>query len=1120
MKRIYLGALLSWCALTVLTTNARAQDGVLPSGFSEALVADGFPAPTAMEFAPDGRLFVALQNGRVRIVKNGVALANDFLKLTVDNRGERGLVGLTFDPNFAANRNVYVYYTVPGNDARGPFNRISRFRADAANPDLVEANSEQVLFELEALSGATNHNGGAMHFGPDGKLYVAVGDNAKGANAQNRDNLLGSMLRLNSDGTPATGNPYEVKNNRLDALWAMGLRNPFTFGFDPQGGRMLINDVGQATWEEINDGLAGSNYGWPTTEGPTTDARFRSPLYAYTHGGNADQGYAITGGVFYRGAQFPVNFGGKYFYADYVNGWIRTFDPQTNLTAPFAAPRPGVSPVDLDVGPDGALYYLAYGKGAVYRIAFGGAPAIVQQPQNQTAKVGQNATFRVVATGTAPLAYQWQRNGENLNGANSDTLTITVASADNGALYRCVVSNASGSAVSNSAALTVEAGQAPVAKIDLPLEGALYRAGETIAFEGGGTDAEDGVLPAQNLSWRVDFHHDTHLHPFVPETPGIARGSFTPATQGETADNVFYRVVLTVRDSSGQSATAFRDVLPRKANFTLQSSVPGLQVTLDGRGQNAPITVRGVVGVERTLGAVSPQVLAGVTYTFRAWSDGGALAHTISTPENDTIYTALWSDDRAPTVAFDGALVNGATYRKVTSVAGTASDIGVGLERIELQLQRDSDDFYYNGLAWVFTPSTYAAQGTSTWSANLPPLSDGGYNVRAFAFDAGGARGETAALRFSIDGNALENDRQAPQIRFAAIATSVLQTSFPNLTGTLSDAENGSGVARVALQLQRASDGAFWDGAKWSASGILEARFDATRWAYRGALPPERNTDGARYRVLVVAFDRAGNRGQAQIAFALDRALPLVSIETPRAGATLNQSELAAAPFVGGRASDSNGVRGVLVNLRRTVRIDGRVRTQFWAGGDRWTDGYDPKINDLRATIGADNENRDGVFWKLRVPQLLVGNYALRAISVDGAERRGSVVNTWRVVGVPLQVAIISPAKDAATPSLGSISGTASGSEIRGVTVVVFRAASENHRAGYWNGGDIWNPIFTSDAERPAQLRARGSEVDWELQVPNFAPGYYQLRATATDGNGARVATPVQAVVLGAIAVQ
>ena len=1118
MKRIYLSVLLGLCAWT---TNVRAQDGVLPSGFSEALVADGFPAPTAMEFAPDGRLFVALQNGRVRIVKNGVALANDFVKLTVDNRGERGLVGLTFDPNFAINRNVYVYYTVPGSEARGPFNRISRFRA---NGDVVEANSEQILFELEALSGATNHNGGAMHFGPDGKLYVAVGDNANGANAQNRDNLLGSMLRLNANGTPASGNPYEVKNNRLDALWAMGLRNPFTFGFDPTSGRMLINDVGQSTWEEINDGLAGSNYGWPTTEGPTNDAHFRSPLYAYLHGSNADQGYAITGGVFYRGAQFPASFGGKYFYADYVNGWIRVFDPQTNLTAPFAAPRAGVSPVDLDVGPDGALYYLAYGKGAVYRITFGGAPAIVQQPQNQTATVGQSATFRVVATGTAPLAYQWQRNGENLNGANSDTLTIMVTSADNGALYRCVVSNANGSAVSNGASLTVEAGQAPVAKINLPVAGALYRAGETIAFEGGGTDAEDGVLSAQNLSWRVDFHHDTHLHPFVPETPGIARGSFTPATQGETSDNVFYRVTLTVRDSSGQSATAFRDVLPRKANFTLNSNVPGLQITLDGAPQNAPLTVRGVVGVERTLGALSPQVLAGVTYTFRAWSDGGAQTHTISTPENDTTYTVLWSDDRAPEIAFDGALVNGATYRKVTSVAGAANDVGVGLERIEIQLQRDSDDFYYNGSVWTATPATYVAQGTNNWSATLPTLADGGYNVRAFAFDRGDARGDTASLRFSIDGNALENDRQAPQIRFAAAATTALQTSFPNLTGTLNDGENGSGVARVALQLQRASDSAFWDGSKWSASGILAAQFNQALWAYRGALPPERNMDGARYRVRVVAFDRAGNRGQAQIAFALDRALPTVSIETPKNGAILNQSDFAAAPFIGGHASDSNGVRGVLVNLRRTVRIDGRVRTQFWAGGERWTEGYDATVNDLRATIGADigadEESRSGVTWKLRVPQLLIGNYAVHAIAVDGAERRGSTVNTWRVAGVPLQVAIVAPVKDAALPSLGSIRGTARGSDIRGVTVVVFRAASENHRAGYWNGGEVWNPIFTPEAEHPAQLRVRGSEAEWELRVPNFAPGFYQLRATLSAGSGARVSTPIQSVVLGAIAAQ
>ena len=135
------------------------------------------------------------------------------------------------------------------------------------------------------MSSATNHNGGALSFGPDGKLYAAVGENANGANAQSMANLLGKMLRINKDGSIPDRQPVlhcrPPGNNR--AIWALGLRNPFTFAFNPAGGQLFINDVGQNTWEEINDGIAGANYGWPTTEGATTNPQFRSPRYAYNH---------------------------------------------------------------------------------------------------------------------------------------------------------------------------------------------------------------------------------------------------------------------------------------------------------------------------------------------------------------------------------------------------------------------------------------------------------------------------------------------------------------------------------------------------------------------------------------------------------------------------------------------------------------------------------------------------------------------------------------------------------------------------------------------------------------------------------------------------------------------
>jgi glucose/arabinose dehydrogenase len=322
-----------------------------------------------MEFAPDGRLFVCQQTGQLRIISSGSLLPTPFVSVTVNSSGERGLLGVTFDPNFANNQFVYIYYTATTPTIH---NRVSRF---TANGDIASVGSEVVILDLNDLSSATNHNGGAIHFGPDGKLYVAVGENANGSNSQTLSNLLGKILRINSDGTIPTDNPFfstATGNNR--AIWALGLRNPYTFAFQPSTGRMFINDVGQGAWEEINDAIGGSNYGWSICEGVCGNPSFRDPLFQYGHGTGPTIGCAISGGAFYNPPviTYPSNYVGKYFYGDYCGGWIRRFDPGTNTAQDFAT---GLSsPVDLHIGPDGNLYYLARGGGGVVlKIVYSGA---------------------------------------------------------------------------------------------------------------------------------------------------------------------------------------------------------------------------------------------------------------------------------------------------------------------------------------------------------------------------------------------------------------------------------------------------------------------------------------------------------------------------------------------------------------------------------------------------------------------------------------------------------------------------------------------------------------------------------------------------------------------------
>ena len=370
----------------LLASVSAIDAATLPPGFTETAIS-GLTNPTAMEIAPNGRIFVCQQGGSLRVIKDGVLLSTPFLTLSVDANGERGLLGIAFDPNFAGNNFLYVYYTVPTTPRH---NRVSRF---TANGDIVVPGSEQIILELDNLSSATNHNGGAIHFGPDGKLYVAVGENANGANAQTLSNRLGKVLRINSDGSIPTDNPFfntAAGSNR--SIWALGLRNPFTFAFQPGTGRMFINDVGEVTWEEINDGIAGSNYGWNLNEGPTSNPLFRSPLFAYQHGFGATTGCAIAGGAFYNPAavQFPQSFVGKYFFADLCSGWIRVFDPSAGTASDFAS---NISnPVDMKVGADGSLYYLARGSGAVFRVQFL-EPMLISEPGSDSAVALDSVTL-------------------------------------------------------------------------------------------------------------------------------------------------------------------------------------------------------------------------------------------------------------------------------------------------------------------------------------------------------------------------------------------------------------------------------------------------------------------------------------------------------------------------------------------------------------------------------------------------------------------------------------------------------------------------------------------------------------------------------------------------------
>ena len=374
----FFGRVLPAALLGLAFASGSPARAAIREGFSEAVLADSLNSPVSMAIAPDGRVFVCEQGGRLRVVKNGRLLAKPFLVVPAYVNLEEGLLGVAFDPAFAWNRRVYLLYTY-GSPAR--HNVVIRCEASG---DTAEAKSIRTIFELDPHL-QHQHVGGGIHFGRDGMLYIGTGDNDHGEWSQSLHNSFGKILRIRSDGRLPSDNPfYKIATGRNRAIWARGLRNAFSFDIDGRTGRMFINDVGGSEVEEVNDGVAGANYGWPVFEGPGHGEGFRSPVHHYGH----DQGCAITGGVFYspRDAMFPPEWRGRYFFAEYCKNEIRWLDP----AAPDSAEVFGVTrvpgPVDLRVGPDGALYYLVRGnsnpvggddtsRGMVVRVAWDGGAA-------------------------------------------------------------------------------------------------------------------------------------------------------------------------------------------------------------------------------------------------------------------------------------------------------------------------------------------------------------------------------------------------------------------------------------------------------------------------------------------------------------------------------------------------------------------------------------------------------------------------------------------------------------------------------------------------------------------------------------------------------------------------
>jgi glucose/arabinose dehydrogenase len=364
----------------------------MPSGIvSEAFLSDA-AVPVSLAFATDGRLFYnELKTGRIRIVQDGVLLSEPFYQFGVAGQPETGLIGLALDPDFAHNHYVYVFYTsVPGGGtesggSNGP-NQVVRLTE-------VRNKGTELTPILPDLPSGPIHNAGTLRFGPDGKLYVGLGDTDQGTNAQDLGSLAGKILRVNSDGSIPNDNPFAGQPGKQGAIWAYGLRNPYSFAFHPAGHQLLAIENGPGDNDELDTIIKGANYGWPPT-GYKYKPGIVDPIAVM------NPPIGPTGMTFYVGTQLS-DWTNDWFYCNYHQAQLRRvrLAPGSFDRIVFEEVVKQGCALDVATGPDGALYY-SDNKG-IYRLRTPSAP-VLPAVQAVVQPAAPAPTPEPLATGTRP----------------------------------------------------------------------------------------------------------------------------------------------------------------------------------------------------------------------------------------------------------------------------------------------------------------------------------------------------------------------------------------------------------------------------------------------------------------------------------------------------------------------------------------------------------------------------------------------------------------------------------------------------------------------------------------------------------------------------------------------
>lgn len=696
-----MAALLAVGILSVLYAT-RGPAATLPTDFDDRLVAS-VGSPIALAFTPNARMLVATQLGQVRVYKGGRLLQAPALDLSgkICKSFSQGLLGVTVDPNFAANHYVYLFYThdkfgsCPLDEPTNPNNPVNRVSRFVMAGDTLDPASEVIL--VDDIPSHGSHNAGDLHFGRDGYLYVSIGDGAcdyandSGCNGQNdaaRDQnvLLGKILRITRNGAIPKTNPFtgpdSARCNRTgrtdpgktcQETFALGLRQPFRFAFDPDasGTRFFINEVGQARWEEVNEGKSGADYAWSHCEGDHDNpdrggsvdcsaAPYSPPIHEYSHGTGCS---SITGGAFVPNGLWPTRYDDSYLMADYVCGKIFDLTPAEGggyERTEFATGLGKGGPITMTFGPHDssqALYYTTYANGGeVRRITYvqgaNRAPHAAVSASPSFGEVPLDVGFDGSDSndpdlGDAVTSYLWNF-GDGSPTVETTTSTVDHAYTEAGT-YTATLTVKDEDGAEDTTTVRVDAGNRPPRPtISSPTHNQLFKVGEKILLRGSATDPEDGQLADGELSWQVLQHHaGDHTHPFLPPTPGNDVEIVTPAPEdihSTDPEGNYLEVRLSATDSKGLSRTIVRKLDPNTVNVVFQVQPAGLDLVVNGhKFDDVTRTFVSWEGYRLNAYAPSPQTtLAGVTYSFASWSDGKEQQHDIITGSSPSSYTAIF----------------------------------------------------------------------------------------------------------------------------------------------------------------------------------------------------------------------------------------------------------------------------------------------------------------------------------------------------------------------------------------------------------------------------------------------------------------------------------------------